>query len=215
MQDSLKILLIDDHALFRDGLRLVFEELEPDADLLEASSFEAAQEYLDAHPDLGLVLLDLGLPGIGQMQALNLIRQQMPGTPIVVLSGQDEPWVVEQALSQGAKGYIPKTASASIMLQALKLVLSGGTYIPPEILKRKAAPGGPDTLDELRNHLTLRQCEVLQQMGAGKSNKTIARELDLSESTVRAHVAAILKAFDVHNRTQAIQFAVQKNWLKL
>lgn len=211
----MKILLIDDHALFRDGLLLVLEGLNADIETFEAGSYESAKIVMDEQNNLDLVLLDLGLPGISYIEALLAIRQQLPNTPIVVLSGTEDYRMVEQVLHHGARGYIPKSSPAKIMLQALQLVISGGVYIPPEILQKSSAEGinafaNDDSLD---TKLTQRQCDVLYQLAEGKSNKDIANALSLTESTVRAHVAAILKSFNVSNRTQAVHHALKNSWL--
>jgi DNA-binding NarL/FixJ family response regulator len=211
----MKILLIDDHALFRDGLFLVLEGLNTHIQTLEAGSYETAKIIMDEQVDLDLVLLDLDLPGISNIDALLAIRQQLPDTSIVVLSGDEDYRMVEQALRHGARGYIPKSSPAKIMLQALQLVISGGVYVPPQILQKNSTEGiDTFTNDEsLDTKLTQRQCDVLHQLADGKTNKEIANALSLTESTVRAHVAAILKSFNVSNRTQAVQHAVKRSWL--
>lgn len=212
----MKILLIDDHALFRDGILLILEGLNTHIETFEAGSYESARIIMDEQNDLDLVLLDLGLPGISYIDALLAIRQQLPDTLIVILSGTEDHRMVEQTIRQGARGYIPKSSPAKIMLNALRLVISGGTYVPPQILKNNTIDGIRTTgiNEELDMKLTPRQCDVLHQLAEGKPNKEIAKVLNLTESTVRAHVAAILKSFDVSNRTQAVQYASQKSWLK-
>ena len=213
----MKILMIDDHALFRDGLMLVLEGLNTDLETFEAGSYESAKDIMDEHSDLDLILLDLGLPGISYLDALLAIRQQIPDTLIVVLSGTEDQHTVEQALQNGARGYIPKSSPAKIMLNALQLIVAGGTYVPPQILQnRNMNPGAQPINDKHVNHkLTPRQNDVLHELAKGKSNKDIGRELDLTESTVRAHVAAILKSFSASNRTQAVQYATQKGFIKI
>ena len=212
----MKILLIDDHALFREGLLLVLEGLNTFLEAYEAGSYESAKNIIDENSDLDLILLDLGLPGISYLDALSAIQQQLPDTIIVVLSGTEDHRMVEQALRLGARGYIPKSSPSKIMLNALQLVISGGTYVPPEILQGNVVDINIASVeDNLENKLTPRQCDVLHQLADGKSNKEIGNALDLTESTVRAHVAAILKAFNVSNRTRAVQYAMQKSWLKL
>jgi len=211
----LKILLIDDHTLFRDGLLLVLDGLGTDIEAFEAGSYESAKIIMDEQRDIDLVLLDLGLPGISHLDALVAIRKQLPKTLVVVLSGTDDHQIVEKALLYGAHGYIPKSSPAKIMLQALQLVIAGGIYVPPEILQKKQAhlchSVEGDDIDQI---LTPRQCEVLQQLVKGESNKKIGQTLSLTESTVRAHVAAILKAFNVSNRTQAADYARQRTWVQ-
>ena len=215
----MKILLIDDHALFRDGLSLVLDGLDTPIETFEAGSYEAAEVTMRAQPDLDMVLLDLGLPGTSYLDALRAIRQQLPRAFIVILSGTEDYKMVEASLQNGAQGYIPKSSPAKIMLNALQLVISGGTYVPAQILQKTstanaAAPTIPKTTEHTEKHrLTPRQYDVLQQLATGKSNKAIGSELQLTESTVRAHVAAILKAFNVANRTHAVQYASQHSWL--
>lgn len=211
----MKILLIDDHALFRDGILFMLEGLNIDIDSYEAGSYESAQTIIEQHSDINLVLLDLGLPGISYLGALNAIQKQLPDSMIVVLSGSEDNKIVEQVLRQGARGYIPKSSETTIMINALKFIISGGIYVPPEIMskaipkilleKRKQTP-----IDKL---LTPRQRDVLNQLTDGISNKEIASNLNLSESTVRVHIAAILKAFNVKNRTQAANHAIINQWV--
>jgi len=211
----MKILIIDDHALFRDGLLLVLEGLNMATETFEAGSYESAKDIMDEHSNLDLILLDLGLPGISHLDALLSIRQQTPDTPIVVLSGTEDQRMVKQALQQGARGYIPKSSPAKIMLNALQLVIAGGTYVPTQILQNKTfETNNQPVQNPVNNHnLTPRQIEVLHELIKGKANKDIGKELGLTESTIRAHVAAILKAFGVSNRTQAVQHATQNGFV--
>lgn len=218
----MKILLIDDHALFRDGILLMLEGLPMPVETLEASSYEAAKNIMDESSDINLVLLDLDLPGVSFFDALHAIHQQLPDSPIVILSGTEDYQVVEQALRSGARGYIPKSSPAKTMLNALQLVMSGDTYVPTAILQNKIIDVGMKAIDKANTEtkaepaehkLTPRQHDVLIHLAEGKSNKEIGKALYLTESTVRAHVAAILKTFDVSNRTQAVRFAVQNAWV--
>ncbi len=206
------ILLIDDHAVFRDGLRLLLSGLQSRMELLEAATYEAAECLLEqeAALDLDLVLLDLGLPGIAQMEALRRLREKLPEVPIVVLSADETPWAMEQALRLGARGYIPKATEGPIIVQAIELVLAGGTYVPAEILSWEEQRRN----DDLCARLTPRQCQIMQQLCLGLSNKEIAKTLGLSESTVRAHVGAILKALGVGSRAKAIQLAMRSGWVR-
>lgn len=211
----MKVLIIDDHALFRDGLLLVLEGLNTAIEIFEAESYESAKNIMDEHNNLDLILLDLGLPGISHLDALLSIRQQTPDTPIVVLSGTEDQRTVEQALQQGARGYIPKSSPAKIILNALQLVIAGGTYVPAQILQNKTFETNNQAIQNTANNhnLTPRQMQVLHELVKGKSNKDIGIALDLTESTIRAHVAAILKSFNVSNRTQAVQYATQNDFV--
>jgi len=218
----MKILLIDDHALFRDGILLVLEGLPMPVVTLEASSYESAKKIIDETDGIDLVLLDLDLPGISFLEALKAIHQQLPASPIVILSGTEDYQIVEQALHLGARGYIPKSSPAKIMLNALQLVISGDTYVPAAILQNRDINTDNATDNQTatktkqkppEHKLTPRQSEVLTQLAEGKSNKEIGKVLFLTESTIRAHVAAILRSFDVSNRTQAVRYAVQNAWV--
>jgi len=185
---------------------------------IEASSYESARSIMYKTNDIDLILLDLDLPGISFFDALHAIHQQLPDSPVVILSGTEDHQIVERALRSGARGYIPKSSSAKTMLNALQLVISGDTYVPAAILQNRIIGIDDQMRNKVKNKLlkhklTPRQYDVLIQLAEGKSNKEIARALHLTESTIRAHVAAILRSFDVNNRTQAVRHAVQNAWV--
>lgn len=238
--DHVRILIADDHELFRDGLRLVLADLDDGVTVAEASTYdETLATVVDAPVDV--VLLDLVMPGMPWTRGLEALSQAAPETPVVILSASDDKRLVLEAVRLGAKGFIPKTSSSKVMLSALRLVLSGGVYLPPAVLKDVPAgeamvdtvalagghgvphlppdngcglaagagvgaggSGGAGVSAEATTTLTPRQREVLALLGQGKSNKEIARILDLSEGTVKLHVTAILKALNVSNRTGAV-----------
>jgi DNA-binding NarL/FixJ family response regulator len=219
----MKILVVDDHALIRTALRGVLGQLDGGLTMLEASDCRSAFDLIDRQPDLDLVLLDLNLPGKHGLAALEELRTRYPALPVVVLSSASDRASVMQALDLGAMGYIPKLSSNEVLISALRLVLSGGIYIPPEILARSgrsaaaaaetaaaafpqrgAPPRVPADLG-----LSEREARVLRLLLEGKSNKLICRELDLAESTVKNHVTQILKALNVTSRTQAVIVAAQ------
>jgi DNA-binding NarL/FixJ family response regulator len=209
-----KILVIDDHELIREGLRPILEELGDAAGevlVLEAHDYSRALEIAAAHPDLDLALLDFNLPNVAGFAALVDIQERYPGLPVVLMSGEDDPAVVREALELGALGFIPKTSAKGVILNALRLVLSGGSYVPREIMGAPRPPaaaavrGGVErgaSMEVLG--LTPRQSEVFELLLMGKSNKVICRELELAEGTVKNHVAAILKALDATNRVEAV-----------
>ncbi|WP_343866286.1 response regulator transcription factor [Caenispirillum bisanense] len=205
----MKILIADDHELFRDGLRLVLGELGPDLQVIEASSYDQTLEIANREDGLDLVLLDLVMPGMPWNEGLGAVKRRLPKVPVVILSASEERRLVLEAVRLGAAGFIPKTSSSKVMLSALRLVMSGGVYLPPALIDesavvgRNAEPVHADlSLDAAP--LTPHQREVLALLGQGKSNKEIARILNLSEGTVKLHVTAILKALNVSNRTGAV-----------
>jgi len=197
-----KILVADDHALIREAFRHLLAELVPEVTVLEAGDCETTRRLAAEHPDLDLVLLDLRLPGPGGLATLDALRRENPALPVVVVSALEDPGTVRTVLAHGAMGFIPKSSSNKVMVNALRLVLSGGRYLPPEVLPVDGSEPPPASLDEV--HLTDRQREVLALMVQGKSNKHICRELGLAEATVKIHVTAILRAFKVSSRAQAI-----------
>jgi DNA-binding NarL/FixJ family response regulator len=212
----MKVLLVDDHVLIRDALRGVLKELTNEAIVLEASDCRQAMRLIEAHPDLHLILLDLNLPDRDGFAVLADLRNRYATISLVVLSAFHDRDNVLRALDLGALGFIPKSASRDVMVSALRLVFSGGVYIPQEALGRAEAkvaqpvtakPISPSDLG-----FTERQMEVLALMMLGKSNKAISRTLDVAEPTVKHHITAILKALKVTNRTEAVIAAGALGW---
>lgn len=218
----MKILVIDDHVLIRQAMHGVLKGLKRTAAVLEAGNYHEAVKALGDHPDIGLVLLDLTLPDCDGFSVLGEIRDRHPAMPVVVLSAVQDPANVFRALNMGALGYIPKSARGDVITNALRLVMSGGIYVPPEILAREGSTTSVDTnVGAAIAHfaaagidITDRQLEVLSLMMQGKNNKTICKRLDLAEPTVKNHVTAILKALKATNRTEAV-VAVNKLGLRL
>jgi DNA-binding NarL/FixJ family response regulator len=202
----MKILIADDHALFRAGLRHVLAQLEDDVEVVEAADGRQTLECVDANPDTGLVLLDLDMPGPDGFAALASLSRRHPALPIIVLSGSEERSDMRRALDLGAMGFIPKSATAPVMLGALRLVLAGGVYVPPELIQSGSGVG-IESSEELVSKLTPRQLDVLHCVIEGKPNKIIADDLGVSEATVKAHMSAVFKALEVDNRTQAARAA--------
>ena len=197
----LKILIADDHELFLDGLRMVLSDLDDEISIDTVHDHLELQEKADGSVAYDLILTDLAMPGLNWCESLRLLKERYADTPIVILSAVTDPENVLQAIDIGASGFIPKTSSSKIILSALHLILSGGLYLPPELLNLS---GKAETATENKGPLTPRQLDVLRLMGQSKPNKIIARELDLSEGTVKLHVTAILKALNVTNRTGAV-----------
>jgi DNA-binding NarL/FixJ family response regulator len=205
-----KILVADDHTLFRDGLRYMLAQLDDDVEILEAKDCAEALALVGSRSDLDLVLLDLAMPGMDGLAGLRALRVRRPSVPVVILSGSEEPADVRQALDRGAMGFIPKSSTSQVMLGALRLVLSGGVYLPPAFLERFQPGRTPTAAPPIEAlGLTPRQHDVLRLLGRGQSNKEIARVLGLAEGTVKLHISAILRALGVDNRTQAVIVAAR------
>jgi DNA-binding NarL/FixJ family response regulator len=210
----MKILLVDDHALIRDALRGVLKELAPEATVLEAADSRQAMRQVEAHLDLHLILLDLNLPDRDGFAVLTELRRRHATISLVVLSASQDRDSILKAIDLGALGFIPKSSPRDVMANALRLIFSGGVYIPPEALAptefKEHARQRPTSPADLG--LTGRQVEVLALMMEGKSNKAISRMLDVAEPTVKHHVTAVLKALNVTNRTEAVIAAGTLGW---
>ena len=205
MDKQLNLLIADDHDLVREGLKHTLASLPEQAVFLEAGSAGAVLDVLAKSPSVDLVILDLHMPGSNGMELLTTICNRHPDTPVVILSANEDPLVMQRTIDRGAAGFIPKSAANEVLVSALQLVLAGGTYIPTEILGGKTSDTGTVIM---RNHaapaeLTERQIDVLDLLSRGESNKAIARELGLSEHTIKIHISAIFKALGVNNRTEA------------
>lgn len=199
----MKILLVDDHPLFIEGMCGILQRLDDDAVVIQTSgSCEEALGLIEKDDDIDLLLLDLNLPGMSGLDGMQQLRHQLPATSIVLLSASEDRNKVLRAIELGAKGYIPKSSTPEIIITALQLVLSGGVYLPMAVLdtinssQAKTSNGNGHTL-------TLRQIEVLRLLAEGHPNKTIADQLHMAENTVRVHVSAILRFLGVSNRTEA------------
>lgn len=204
----MKLILADDHTLFRNGLALLLKQEEPDCDIWEGDSLEAALEQAGAHPNAEVALLDLHMPGMHGTEGIRRFVDLHPAIAPVVLTGAEDPRQIQDVLSAGAAGFIPKSSTPSVMLSAIRLVLSGGTYIPPQLIAGARAgvlTAAQGTAGKERTHgqLTERQKQVLQLLAVGKPNKVICRELNIEEGTVKAHIATIFRVLDVNNRTEA------------
>jgi DNA-binding NarL/FixJ family response regulator len=216
----MKILVVDDHPLILEALKQVLRDLHPDIEVLEARDGQQAAEQTAAHADLSLILLDLTLPNVHGLELLAGLRRDFPDIPVVVLSATEDRDTVLRAINDGAMGFIPKTSRTEVLVAALRLVFSGGVYLPPSVFAGPVhAASEPRTLAPASRSpkevgLTERQAQVLALLVQGKSNKLICRALDLAEGTVKIHVTAILRALNVSNRTQAL-VAVSRLGLRL
>lgn len=217
----MQILVVDDHPLILEALKQVLRDLDPEIAVLEARDAQHALDRATKHPDLSLVLLDLTLPGKHGFELLSELRRDFPQLPVVVLSATEDRETVLRAINDGAMGFIPKTSRTEVLVAALRLVFSGGVYLPPSVFSTQAGTLGADarlpapaTRSPRDVGLTDRQAQVLALLVQGKSNKLICRALDLAEGTVKIHVTAILRALNVSNRTEAV-VAVSRLGLKL
>lgn len=205
----MKVLIADDHALVRAGLIAALVESYRDLRALEAADAAQVMQRLIETPDLDLVLLDLFMPGADGFRLLSNVCGAAPAVPVVVLSASESAEHMRKALDCGAAGFVPKSANRELMLSALRLVLAGGIYVPAELMQsadwaQPAAASAPAQPASECANLTLRQQEVLCQLGRGLSNKQIARVLGVSENTVKVHVASVLRQLGASNRTEAV-----------
>jgi DNA-binding NarL/FixJ family response regulator len=195
-----KVLIADDHPLVRDALARTVHELDAAVQVHEAGDLDALLRLaVDGGADLALV--DLNMPGMDGVEGVRRLREAAPTLPIVVASGQEDPATIRAVLAAGAVGFIPKSERSEVLLGALRLVQSGGTYVPARMLDPAAAPPPHDLKS---TDLTPRQLDVLHCLLRGEPNKMIARELGLTEGTVKIHIAAILRALHARNRTEAV-----------
>ena len=197
----MKALLADDHPLMREAVHQVLLQLDPQLGLVEASDYPSLFRQALGHADLDLALVDLNMPGLPGLRGIREFRSRFPAIPLVVLSASQSPLDIRSALDAGALGYIPKAFTTAEMLSALRQVLAGQIFTPhwPDEANPAFFSNGAPAI-----HLTKRQLEVLRLMQQGCQNKVIAYKLDLTEGTVKVHVAAIFGALGVRNRTEAV-----------
>ena len=204
----MKILVVDDHALIREGLRQVLRGLEDNVEVFDAGSCARAFELAQQEPDLDLVLLDYHLPDMSGLEALDIFARQHPALPIIVISGSVNPRVMQQVMNKGAAAFLTKSGMSDELLSVTRLVLAGGVHMPslPAPLSDESTP------EPVAPLLTPRQEEVLQLLLDGYTNKEIGRMLYLSEETVKNHVSSILRSFGVTTRTQAVLVAKRNGY---
>jgi DNA-binding NarL/FixJ family response regulator len=199
----MKILIADDHALFRDGLALYLEKLAPEAVILQAGSYSQMFKLLSADDNMDFVFFDFEMADMPWQEALENLKKIALKTPFVIISGAEDNRTIKAILAAGAKGYIPKRSEIKVLNNALRLILDGGTYVPPNLIENI-----PQSLlngkNQTTKNLTNRQSQVLDLIAQGKSNKQIAYDMGVSESTVKLHINALLRALHVSNRTQAV-----------
>jgi DNA-binding NarL/FixJ family response regulator len=203
-----KVIIADDHPMIRGALTLAVASAFGRIEIVECSNLTELIEQLTEAGDADLVLLDLKMPGTHGFEGLLTVRSNFPATPIVVISALEDPRLVSEALTLGAVGFIPKSTPRTELVAALQLVASGGIHSPPNLNGDADGAAQWTESDAEFAHrastLTPQQRRVLQLLGTGKLNKEIAYELDIAETTVKAHVSSILHKFKVYSRTQAV-----------
>lgn len=202
---SRRVLLADDHEMVRMAMRAALAPLGPGLEWIEAEDAASAEARLAEQPPPELALLDLNMPGSQGAEWIAHLRRTWPDVRLVVVSAQEDPGLVRELIALGVAGYIPKSDRAEVILQAVRLVLSGGSYAPLRLLD--GAGARPAARDEA---LTPRQHEVLECLARGLPNKLIARQLGLTEGTVKVHLMAIFRALDARNRTEAVLAAQRR-----
>ena len=217
----MKVLIADDHRLIIEGVKIKLAELGQAIEPIVAMNLEELDAAVAEHgPQLDLAMVDITMPGTQGLEHVRALRQRVPALPVIVLSGAEDPDLMRQVMDLGVLGFIPKAYSPDVMLSAIRLVLAGGIYIPPMLLANAQAKGwagvgetaaaappagdAPGSLDGLRTLLTDRQIDVMRLLSQGKPNKLIARDLGISEGTVKIHLAAIFRALNVRNRVEAV-----------
>ena len=211
----MKILIVDDHSLVREGLKAILSLSELTPNFIEAWDSDTVQAQLELHPDIALMLLDIQMPGCTGLELLGRIVKKWPLLPIIMLSAEHDTQTVTNALNSGASGFLPKNSLNQVLVSAIRLVIAGGIYIPPEALHKTApistAAFPPQktmpTLESLG--FTARQIDVFRLLVQGQSNKQICRQIDVAEATVKIHVRAILRSLTVSSRSEAIAKAAQ------
>ena len=220
----MRVLIADDHRLIIEGVKLKLRELGDDVDFVEAESVKELEQRLKELPAPDVALIDMAMPGAEGVDhikaAVAALRDPSDdtgsrGRPVIVLSGTEDPSAIRHVLDLGVQGYIPKSSPPDVILNAVRLVVGGGIYVPPEAMKSAAATVAPafalsngndglTTKERLATVLTDRQIDVLKLLAKGRPNKLIARELQISEGTVKIHLAAIFRALHVRNRLEAL-----------
>ena len=212
-QETIRIVIADDHALVRGGISMLVNSLDRNTNIIESNSFDKTLSILSQESDIDLVLLDLQMPGMDGMDGIREICTKRPDVPVIIITVTDDSKSVHKALKAGAVGYIPKSSTPDVTMSAIRLVLSGGVYLPPIAIHMKVSEFSRKVIDDDRaltdiqqstDMLTNRQVEVLDLMSEGKSNKEIAETLGQTVGSVKMHISRIFKVLEVSNRTEAV-----------
>jgi DNA-binding NarL/FixJ family response regulator len=210
-----KVIVADDHPLFRTAIKEALQASQGETTFLEANSFETLQALVDENQDVDLVLLDLHMPGVSGFAGLVYLCKRYPSVPVVMISANEDPMVIQRALDHGAAGFIPKSSNIKTITNAIGEILMGEIWAP--ISTQPNLPGNNVSelaLAERMAQLTPQQFKVLMSVSQGLLNKQIAYEMGISEATIKAHVTAIMNKLGVSNRTQAVLAASKLDVLK-
>jgi DNA-binding NarL/FixJ family response regulator len=202
-------------------MRYVLQQLADEVEILDSGNFQDALQLARDHSDIDLALLDLNMPGSDGAPSIQLFHRSFPDVPLVVVSGSDQRDDIESVMESGAMGFISKMSSSKIMLSALRMVLDGGVYLPPQLLQQvvSTVDQGEEFAANKRTHrankfgLTARQLEVLQYLAAGLANKEISQKMNLAEGTVKIHTAAVYQTLHVNSRLEAVSTARRLGFL--
>ena len=200
--NPLRIAIADDHPLMRAALASALADLATDVQFLEAANHAATLAVIEALPGPDLLLMDLHMPGTDGIEGVRDVRNRAPQVPLAVVSADDDPAAVRSLLALGVSGFIPKTDSPAVIASAVRLILAGGVYVPPRLVTHAGVV--PAANGDSVSGLTSRQIDVVRLLARGLSNKAIARELGVSEGTVKVHLLAVFRVLDVRNRTAAV-----------
>jgi len=211
---KIKVLMVDDHALFRDGMRYVLQQLADEVEVFDSGNFLDGMKQAAEHPDLDLALLDLNMPGSDGVNSIHAFSKANPSIPFVVVSGSDQRDDIEKVMECGAMGFISKMSSSKLMLSALRMVLDGGVYLPPQLLQQAmmGLDQGTVSTDKRtdrvnKSGLTTRQMQTLQLLAEGLTNKEVSERMNLAEGTVKIHTAAVYQTLRVSSRLEAVSAA--------
>ncbi len=212
----MRVLIADEHALFRDGLRHVVAEVDTTPKICEADSYNSALKQAKKSAAFDLALVSLSLPGVLGFADIGALARLLGNAPLIALSVSEDPADVGRALAHGVRGYVLKSARAEVLQHVLSLVLAGEIYVPPIVMTQRGLSGDDDVVADtsanLFDKLTPRESDVLDRLVDGLSNKAIAQELSIGEGTVKVHLKAVLRKLDVTNRTQAATLALRLGW---
>ena len=203
----MRILLADDHPLFREGVKPVLRKLHPQLDVVEAVDYPSAFAAMHRCGEVDLALLDLYMPGMAALDGVRRFRAAFPAIPVAVLSASEQTEDIQALLASGALGYITKASPSDTILAALRQILDGNIYVPPGLIDQAGETPPPARHAGHQSALTTRQIEVLRQLVKGMSNRQIGAALDVTEGTVKIHLAAIFRILKVNNRTEAVLIA--------